>query len=1105
MENLYFDVSGNANATTQSFKALASSLNSLANAQKKITNIGGVNAMLKSTARALNDMPNFGGRAQQNLINISQGYKTLGSSLRNVSLHGAQASVALRGVVESLNSMPALNKNATSLLSNLNMLPKTSQMVYSSSQQMATGFNNVGRSAKYGGNGIMHLLGMAKRYLVTGMVIHAVSKIREMFAGAVIDTMSWTEAINYFNVAYGQLAETAGAFYDELSATLGLDIASIAEPSATFQQIARSIGYTADEAYSLSRNLIKIGLDLSSLRDMKYSEVFEDLQAGILAGQTKTVRKYGVDLTEASLKQTALNEGILTNIENMSQLDKVYLRYKTLFNSAMIAQGDFAKTIETPSNALRIWTSSLEALSRAVGSVFIPVLTRVIPYVIAFTRCIQQAVQAIGIFFGYTEEQWKNTDFSGRVDVSEYFDDIEGSAGGASGAVDKLKKNIMGFDQFHILKDMSSSGGGGGGGIGVSDTIQNKNWEEWDMLLEQITGGKVESIMGTITTAMKPLSDAFKNLYDAVVRAKEPLSKLWDNVLAPLGTWAIGTFLPSVVDGIAKIADFFADNPDWLVALLSFVAALKIVGGLSGVSMALGGGGLLGGGALAGGMTISSLALTVGAVSLLAGSVYFALGGPAETLGEVIGNAIYDAKTLPFFDPKKMSDVELVQKAIKLNEKENLTEREFNTLYGISKEIARRDFTQEQTDAINAYLAASEKYSDGIRHLLSTSDGIWHLLSTGDRSGLTEKPVYSFSRDYWAGDGSWSSPTHHENLPKEMKVLSQDVWALERGYISLEQANKNWESSMSKSAGAVIDAYSDINTEVKELTPTFSGLTKTAEKTNASVGVGGGMAARTIGSSFSGASASAVGSLKRIETGASSALGGVAQIAVAASNNALNATKNTWDGISRAITENVFSSMQVVVGAIGNTSMLTAAAANYRNFSNVIADTLRTLMVNTSRSVDSMFRMFSGLPTGILQKLGMSMIGYRPVSIPQLKMYASGGFPSMGELFLARESGAEMVGSFGNKTAVANNEQIVSGITYGVASGIRSVMNSTVSVGGSGGDYQTTYRAVRDAIRDTQKDDSTVLILDGKAVGEAVVKRINNTTTKSGVSPIRTK
>jgi len=119
--------------------------------------------------------------------------------------------------------------------------------------------------------------------------------------------------------------------------------------------------------------------------------------------------------------------------------------------------------------------------------------------------------------------------------------------------------------------------------------------------------------------------------------------------------------------------------------------------------------------------------------------------------------------------------------------------------------------------------------------------------------------------------------------------------------------------------------------------------------------------------------------------------------------------------------------------------------------------------------------------------------------------YASGGFPTTGQLFIARESGTEMVGSFGNKTAVANNEQIVSGITHGVASGIRSVMNTTVSVGGSGGDYQITYRAVRDAIRDTQKDDSTVLILDGKAVGEAVVKRINNTTTTSGVSPIRTK
>jgi len=1089
LENLYFDVSGNANATTQSFKSLASSLNSLANAQKKITNIGGVNAMLKSTARALNDMPNFGGRAQQNLINISQGYKTLGSSLRNVSLHGAQASVALRGVVESLNTMPALNKNATSLLNSLNMLPKTSQMVYSSSQKMATGFNAVGKSAQYGGNGLMHLLGMAKRYVVTGFVIHAFSKVRELFAGAVRNTMHWTEAINYFNVAYGELAETAGAFYDELSATLGLDIASIAEPSATFQQIARSIGYTADEAYSLSRNLIKIGLDLSSLTDRKYSEVFEDLQAGILAGQTKTVRKYGVDLTEASLKQTALNEGILVNVENMSQLDKVYLRYKTLFNSAMIAQGDFAKTLETPSNALRVWKSSLDALSRAVGSVFIPVLTRVIPYVIAFTRCIQQAVQAIGIFFGYTEEQWKNTDFSGRVDVSEYFDDIEGSAGGASGAVDKLKKNIMGFDQFHILKDMASSGGGGGG-IGVADTIQNKNWEEWDMLLDQITGGKVDAIMGNITSAMKPLSDAFANLYDAVVRAKEPLLKLWDKVLVPFGTWAIGTFLPSVVDTIAKIADFFADNPEWLTALLSFVAALKIMGGLSGVSIALGGGGALAGLAGAGGA-----ALSVAAVTLTAGAVYLWGTEEGRELAGKLGELIYELKTLPFFDPKKMSDAELVEKAIKLNEKESLTEREFNTLYGISKEIARRDFTQEQTEAINAFLEASEKYSDGI----------WTLLSTGDRSGLTEKPVYSFSRDYWAGEGSLSSPTHHENFPKEMKVLAQDVWALERGYISLEQANKNWQSVMSKSADAAIDAYADVNTEVLELTPTFSGLAKTAEKTNSNIGAGSIKTAGIIKSSFSGASASAVKSIKGIGVAGSSAVGGVARASATASSDALNGMKSTWEGVAQSINTSVSASMQTVMGAIGNTSMLTAAAVNYRNFSNVLTDTLRTMMVNTSRTVESMFRMFAGLPPSIMQRLGMSMVGYKPVNIPQLKMYASGGFPSMGELFLARENGAEMVGSFGNKTAVANNEQIVSGITYGVASGIRSVMNSTVSVGGSGGDYQITYRAVRDAIRDTQKDDSTVLILDGKAVGEAVVKRINNTTTKSGVSPIRTK
>ncbi len=53
--------------------------------------------------------------------------------------------------------------------------------------------------------------------------------------------------------------------------------------------------------------------------------------------------------------------------------------------------------------------------------------------------------------------------------------------------------------------------------------------------------------------------------------------------------------------------------------------------------------------------------------------------------------------------------------------------------------------------------------------------------------------------------------------------------------------------------------------------------------------------------------------------------------------------------------------------------------------------------------------------------------------IGKLPLFASGGFPEQGQMFIAREAGAEMVGTIGRKTAVANNDQIVSGIAGGVA------------------------------------------------------------------------
>lgn len=96
--------------------------------------------------------------------------------------------------------------------------------------------------------------------------------------------------------------------------------------------------------------------------------------------------------------------------------------------------------------------------------------------------------------------------------------------------------------------------------------------------------------------------------------------------------------------------------------------------------------------------------------------------------------------------------------------------------------------------------------------------------------------------------------------------------------------------------------------------------------------------------------------------------------------------------------------------------------------------------------------MFGGI-NGILSSLrDFSIAGYSPfaglreISVPQIPMLANGGYVDQGQLFIAREAGAEMVGSIGRRTAVANNDQIVEGITNGVREGNDDVVNALYAV-----------------------------------------------------------
>jgi hypothetical protein len=96
-----------------------------------------------------------------------------------------------------------------------------------------------------------------------------------------------------------------------------------------------------------------------------------------------------------------------------------------------------------------------------------------------------------------------------------------------------------------------------------------------------------------------------------------------------------------------------------------------------------------------------------------------------------------------------------------------------------------------------------------------------------------------------------------------------------------------------------------------------------------------------------------------------------------------------------------------------------------------------------------------------------------------VKLLATGGYPSMGQMFIAREAGPELVGTIGSRNAVVNNDQIVESVSSGV------------------------YRAVREALGSQSSGNSTLqLIMDGSKVAEIVAQNVNGITKRTGRCPI---
>ena len=197
--------------------------------------------------------------------------------------------------------------------------------------------------------------------------------------------------------------------------------------------------------------------------------------------QTKPLRAYGIDVTQTSFKPLMEELGIEKSVNELTQAEKEILRYISTLNQAKNAMGDFANTIESPANQLKVLKQQFYEMQAAIGNLFVGAFSRILPYVNAIIMVIKEVARAIAGFFGIELQDFNTGIAAYAEDLSDYEDALGGvgsSADDAAGSIKALKRQVLGFDQINNLTSPTpssgSSGGGGGAGGGVLGGIDDK-------------------------------------------------------------------------------------------------------------------------------------------------------------------------------------------------------------------------------------------------------------------------------------------------------------------------------------------------------------------------------------------------------------------------------------------------------------------------------------------------------------------------------------------------------------------------------------------------------------------------------------------------------
>lgn len=220
--------------------------------------------------------------------------------------------------------------------------------------------------------------GAAHNMQVAGAAMTGIGAVMTGVLGmATSAAMDAVESENLFAVALGNSAEKATAWSKEVGNALGINEYELRKNMSTLYQMTSSMGIAKDSAYDMSSGLTQLAYDMASFYNLKPEEAFMKLQAGI-TGEAEPLKRLGILIDETTIKTYAYTNGIAEQGEELTQQQKVMARYGAIMEQTANAQGDLARTMDSPTNMIRTMKSQMEELKITIGNGLLPIFSKML-------------------------------------------------------------------------------------------------------------------------------------------------------------------------------------------------------------------------------------------------------------------------------------------------------------------------------------------------------------------------------------------------------------------------------------------------------------------------------------------------------------------------------------------------------------------------------------------------------------------------------------------------------------------------------------------------------------------------------------------------------